>query len=66
MGELKLFVLGEYSPNPDEWAENGEIALVVARDKDEAMALYPIRPATEISLNHPFVLCVLPHYGADI
>ena len=65
MGALKLFVLGERSPNPDEWDMAGEIAIVMAHDSEEALRMYPLQPATEISISESMVLCVIPNYGAD-
>lgn len=36
---LKLFVVGSASPIPSEWDDWDEIELVIAMDKDEAVAL---------------------------
>jgi hypothetical protein len=36
---LKLYVVGELSPDPDSWSEWGDRAIVVARDEAEAVRL---------------------------
>jgi hypothetical protein len=36
---LKLFVLGEHSPDPEEWCAHYR-AIVIAHDEKEALALH--------------------------
>jgi hypothetical protein len=48
---LKLYVVGESSPDPDTWS--GRHYLVIASDEKEAEGLAMSRPATEIPLDSP-------------
>jgi hypothetical protein len=58
MGELKLYVVGERSPNPDEWDGGVSWALVIARDADEAGRLAPeaVGLPLEVAFDKPKVL----------
>lgn len=62
--ELKLFVVGESSGNPDDWSEFGGYELVIARGPQEAMemAVSP-GPATEVSFDKPRVLSIVRASG---
>ena len=64
--KLRLFVLGERSGIPEDWEQLGSVALVLAHSAEEALTMYPLRPAVEVSLSKPAVLCVLPNHDADI
>jgi hypothetical protein len=35
--KLRLFVVGEFSPDPADWSEYGGYSLVLAGDQDEAV-----------------------------
>jgi hypothetical protein len=58
MDKLKLFIVGESSPNPDEWNSWGAHAIVVAHDATEAESLAEgcCGPATEIPMDAPVCL----------
>jgi len=52
---FKLYVLGQFSADPEEWA--GDMALVVARDKEEAIAMVDwTNMALEVPLDRPLLL----------
>ncbi len=56
MGELKLFVVGQESGNPDEWTELIDYSVVIARDEDDAAKIAGLgfrRYIIEISLESP-------------
>ena len=62
MENLKLFVVGESSPNPDDWGSGWKErskAIVIARDEQEASALAGDigGSVTEIPMTSP--ICVL-------
>jgi len=54
MGELKLFVVGEASPDPDEWCARH--TLVIAPNAEIAEKLAMDSPAIEIPMNRQMVL----------
>jgi hypothetical protein len=54
--KLKLYVVGEISPNPEEWEIYDERAFVVARSVEEAKELGGYGCATEIPMNRPMLL----------
>ena len=60
---LKLYVVGEHSGDPDNWSEWGARAIVVAHDPKEAASMVDFSyTATEISLDKPQVLMIeTPH-----
>jgi hypothetical protein len=52
---MKLFVVGEVSPNPDEWRSNHD--LVIASDADEAREMIDYTViVTEIPMDRAMVL----------
>ena len=51
---LKLFVVGERSPDPEEWSRRHWF--VIAHDQSEAERLAMEKPATEIPMTTPMVL----------
>lgn len=59
MGGLKLFVVGERSPHPDDWSEFGGWSLVIAKSTEEALAIVGDLghgPATEVDMSKPSLL----------
>jgi hypothetical protein len=66
MAELKLFVVGESSGNPDEWRDSGGRVLVIATDPAEALSLIPegesarLYTPIEVSLVNPALLAIEP------
>ena len=59
MAMLKLFVVGESSPNSREWNASLDRSIVVARDAKEALALSGFNdgePVTEIPLDQSRVV----------
>jgi hypothetical protein len=61
---LKLFVVGEYSPDPDDWGS--EHFIVIANNAEEAEGLAMRRPAVELPMDSPMVLaCENTGYGDD-
>jgi hypothetical protein len=65
VAELKLFVVGESSPNPDEWHSMMR-SLVVAKDETQAIEISGVSgPATEIILDEPKVIFFDREYEND-
>jgi hypothetical protein len=59
MNGLKLFVLGESSPDPEEWSGCGTMAIVIAASKDEALSMVDFTStATEIAMDKTAILCI--------
>jgi len=59
MDKLKLFIVGEPSPDPDKWSELRSWGLVIAHTPEEALKLsaeYGGEPVTEIPFDEPKVL----------
>ena len=66
---MKLWVVGENSPNPEEWSIWSEYSLVVAGTAEQACELVGRRaPATEIPLVKAQVLVKMsePDWGEDL
>jgi hypothetical protein len=64
--KLKLFVVGETSGDPSKWHPYGGWSLVLAHDKNEALAFDDSQSiATEVSIDEPTFLCHVP-LGGDI
>lgn len=59
--ELKLYVVGESSPNPLDWGDWGPRTLVLASNENHARELCESVSVhvTEVALTHPAVLCEL-------
>lgn len=58
-GRLKLFVVGERSPNPEDWRDAcGRRAVVAAHSAEEAVRLADETGtfATEIAIDRPLVI----------
>lgn len=55
---LRLFVVGEFSPDPDDWVEGYD--LVIAGNKREAMRIASGSPAVEVALIRPCLLFSVP------
>ena len=68
--EYKLYVVGEDDPDPETWSIWSEYALVIARDKEEALKLLGelASEVHEVKLDSPKVLVVQPepNWGSDI
>lgn len=63
MDKLRLFVVGECSPNPDEWSEFGGWSLVLAERAEQAIEIVGELghgPATEVDTSKPTMLSHLP------
>jgi hypothetical protein len=67
---LKLFVVGERSPDPETWSPWGEFSLVIAADAEAALAAVngesaPLvrMPVCEIPMDKPLYLVAMP--GSD-
>jgi hypothetical protein len=59
MKKMKLYVLGESSGDPDNWGPYTQRALVLARSKEEALAMGDFTSvATEVWVNKPGLLCL--------
>ena len=65
MDKLKLFVLGQKSSNPDDWDAWRDTAIVVAYSAEEALAICPFKPATEIVLTRPMILSESPSCATE-
>jgi hypothetical protein len=65
MDSLKLFVLGEHSPNPDDW-HSLRRAIVIAHNEEEALSLHDcFDTAVEVPMDRPRLLesiIVYPEY----
>lgn len=56
-GKLNLYVVGESSPNPDDWSPYSSRKLVIAESPEAAIALAEhYGPATPIPMDTPVVL----------
>jgi len=69
--KLKLFVVGECSPDPNTWSIWTEYSLVIAESEDQARELangYKVQPVCEIPLNKAVLLCrnYEPDWGDDL
>lgn len=67
----RLWVIGEKSPNPEDWSIWSEYALVIARCAEEARSVgdaSDLDPVTEVPLTRPVLLVQLtePNWGLDI
>ena len=64
---LKLYVVGETSPNPQDWSIWSELSIVIAESAEEATRLAGSVPATEIPMGIPQVLVTMPepNWGDD-
>ncbi len=57
MDRLKLFVVGEFSPDPEQWCYRGMRALVVAHNAEEAAGMVEFSDmATEIPFDRPLLI----------
>jgi hypothetical protein len=59
MSQLKLFVVGESSGDPERWSEYSERVFVIAADKEEARAIagdLVADVAAEVELSKPGML----------
>src|SRR5205823_14164937 len=58
MDKLKLFVIGESSPDSAEWGDTNSLALVIAHNAEEALRMFDSvsGPATEIPFDKPMKL----------
>ena len=60
MPKLKLWVVGEDSPDPDTWSVWGEYCLVIAADEKQARELaydrFGTEPVCEVPLDTPALL----------
>ena len=65
---MKLFVVGETSPDPEKWSIWSEYALVLAESSAEAEKMTNNSPATEIPLDKPLYLVQItePSWGDDV
>lgn len=68
---MKLYVVGETSPNPDDWSIWSEWTLVIAPNPERAKELSEnprSEPVTEIPLDRECVLCSMeePSMGEDL
>jgi hypothetical protein len=58
--KLKLFVVGEFSSDPDEWSENGGYSIVLAANEEEArQASCSPGPAIEVVAKRPCELAFI-------
>jgi hypothetical protein len=67
--EMKLYVVGEDTADPDQWSQWSEYALVIAEDEQKAIELSGRHgPATEIPMDRPLYLVGMtePNHGDDI
>lgn len=62
--ELKLFVVGELSGDPEEWSPWGGYGLVLARSKEEALSFVDHIHAAEVEFDKAKVLCLMPGFPA--
>ena len=68
---LKLWVVGEGTPDPKEWSIWSEYSLVVAATKEEARRIAernPMEPVCEVPMDKPLCLVRMaePQWGDDI
>lgn len=65
---MKLWVVGETSPNPEEWGIWSEFAIVVAETAEQACELGDGTPATEIPIDKAQRLVKMPEpaWGDDL
>jgi len=55
--KLRMYVLGEDTPDPETWGLYGDFALVLAYDKRQALRFYQsLQVATEVPLDKPKLL----------
>lgn len=68
MEELKLFVIGESSGNPDDWTETGRRVLVAARNAAEAESMAPSLArigVSELNVKKPHILFSFEDLGNE-
>lgn len=59
-GELKLWVVGQWDGDPEEWSDLGGYSIVLARNADEAKAVScSAGAATEVCANSPCELALV-------
>ena len=68
---MKIWVVGESSPDPETWSRWSEFSIVVAATKEEAKALadaHQTDAVTEIPMDRPLRLCSMPEpaWGRDV
>lgn len=67
---MKLYVVGESSPDPDKWSCWHEPALVIANGEDHAFSLLGVEkgPICEVPLDKGVVLMQMPEpsMGRDL
>lgn len=67
---LKLFVVGESSPDPEKWSIWSEWALVVAESEDAARKMdgRDEKAVTEVPMDKPLYLVKMPEpaWGDDL
>jgi hypothetical protein len=59
---MKLFVVGESSPNPKDWVKESEFELILAPDAETALRMSshpPGNPVCEVPMDRPLHLVAM-------